>query len=81
MSPEQFDALTDFDERYRYELIHGVLVVTPPPGPTERDPNEELGYLLRDYKKHHPQGSALDKTLMEQEIQPGNDRRRADRVL
>ena len=81
MSPEEFDALTKFDERYRYELVRGVLVVTPPPGPAERDPNEELGYLLRDYKKRHLQGSALDKTLAEHELQPGDDRRRADRVI
>jgi Uma2 family endonuclease len=81
MTPEEFDAITRVDDRYRYELVQGVLVVTPPPGPAERDPNDELGYLLRDYKKHHPQGSALDKTLAEQEILPGGNRRRADRVI
>ena len=81
MSPEEFDALTNFDERYRYELVRGVLVVTPPPAEAERDPNGELEYLLRDYKKRHPQGSALDKTLAEHQIQPGDGRRRADRVI
>ena len=29
MTPEEFDAVQDCDEAYRYELIHGVLVVTP----------------------------------------------------
>jgi Uma2 family endonuclease len=81
MTPEEFDAITHFDDRYRYELVHGVLVVTPPPAAAERDSNEELGYLLRDYKKNHPQGPALDKTLSEHEIRPGDDRRRADRVI
>jgi len=81
MSPQEFDAITEFDDRYRYELIHGVLVVSPPPDIAERDPNGELEYLLRDYKKRHPQGSALDKTVTEHEIRPGDDRRRADRVI
>ncbi len=49
MTPEEFDATPEraFDDRYRYELIRGVLVVTPPPGSGERGPNDELGYLLR----------------------------------
>ena len=42
MTPEEFDAATDFDELYSYELIHGVLIVSPPPGESERDPNGEL---------------------------------------
>jgi Uma2 family endonuclease len=81
MTPEEFDAITHFDERYRYELVHGVLVVNPIPVEAESDPNEELGYLLRNYKKHHPQGSALDKTLQERYIRTGDSRRRADRVI
>jgi Uma2 family endonuclease len=81
MTPEEFDAITDYDDRYRYELVHGVLVVSPIPGEAERDPNEELGFLLRYYKKYHPLGSALDKTLAEHEILPSADRRRADRVI
>ena len=47
MTPEEFDAATDFDERSSYELIHGVLIVSPPPGESERDPNDELGFHLR----------------------------------
>jgi Uma2 family endonuclease len=37
--------------------------------------------MLRNYSKNHPQGSALDKTLSEHEIRPGDARRRADRVI
>ena len=29
MSPAEFDAATDYDESYRFEILHGVLVVTP----------------------------------------------------
>ena len=80
MTPEEFDALTNCDERYRYELVRGILVVSPPPAAAERGPNDELGYLLRSYKEHHPQGFHLDDTLPEHDLRPGNDRRRADRV-
>jgi hypothetical protein len=65
MTPEEFDAVTDCDDRFVYELIHGVVIVVPPPGEAERDPNEELGFLLRLYQHSHPQGSILDKTLAE----------------
>jgi Uma2 family endonuclease len=81
MTPEEFDAVTDVDPRFVYELIHGVLIVTPPPAETERDPNEELGVLLRTYQYTHPQGSVLDKTLPEQYIYLPGSRRRADRVI
>ncbi len=77
----EFDAVEEVDENYRYELINGVLVVTPPALESERDPNEELGYLLRDYREHHPQGSILDKTLPEQTVRTRKNRRRADRVI
>ena len=81
MTPEEFDAATDFDELYCYELIHGVLIVSPPPGESERDPNGELDHLLRAYQSGHEAGSALDKTLSEQYIHLADSRRRADRVI
>jgi Uma2 family endonuclease len=81
MTPEEFDAVTDYDDRFVYELIHGVVIVVPPPGEAERDPNEELGFLLRLYQHSHPQGSILDKTLAEQYIFLSNSRRRADRAI
>jgi Uma2 family endonuclease len=81
MTPEEFDAVNDWDDRYRYELIHGVLVVSPIPSKAERDPNEELGYLLRSYQEIHPQGSSLDATLGEEYLHFGDNRRRADRVI
>ena len=29
MTPGEFDAIEDYDEEFQYELVHGVLVVTP----------------------------------------------------
>jgi Uma2 family endonuclease len=81
MTPEEFDAVTDYDDRFRYELIRGVLVVTPIPAEGESDPNEELGYLLRTFRDTHPQEGALDATMPERHVVIGGDRRRADRVI
>ena len=68
MTPDEFHDADEVDEDFRYELIHGVLVVTPPPLEEERGPNEELGVLLHLYRMQHPQGSALDDTLSEQHV-------------
>jgi Uma2 family endonuclease len=81
MTPAEFDAIEDYDECYCYELIHGVLVVTPIPSEAEVDPNEELGHLLRAYRDQHPQGTALNKTLPERYVRTRDSRRRADRVI
>lgn len=81
LSPEEFDAVDEWDELYNYELVHGVLVVAPPPDIGEREPNEQLGHLLRSYKEQHPQGTALDLTVSEQSIRTPESRRRADRVI
>ncbi len=80
LSAEEFDAITEFDDRYRYELIHGVLVVNPIPSEAEADPNEELGHLLRTYQEQHPRGGILDATLPERYVRTRN-RRRADRLI
>lgn len=82
LTAREFDAIDGYDDRYRYELIRGVLVVSPIAGPWEADPNSELGFLLRLYQYQHPEGSALDLTLFEQYIHLSDeDRRRADRVI
>jgi Uma2 family endonuclease len=81
MSPDEFDSAEAADEIFEYELIHGVLVVVPPPLEEERGPNEELALMLRLYKMQHPQGSALDDTLSEQHVRTAGNRRRADRVI
>jgi Uma2 family endonuclease len=80
MTPEEFDAVEDCDRDSKYELVHGVLIVTPPPLAAERSPNEVLGHMLWTYQEQHPQGRALDDTLPEQTVRTTN-RRRADRVI
>jgi Uma2 family endonuclease len=81
MTPEEFDAITDYDDLYDYELIHGVLVVNPIPSEMEAGPNELLGGLLFIYGQQHPQGSSLDLTLQERYVNTHNCRRKADRLI
>src|SRR5579859_2421021 len=80
MTPQEFDQ-AEFEEGWRYELINGVLIVSPIPSEKEADPNDELGYWLRKYQEEHPKGKTLDKTLPERTIKTGKNRRRADRVI
>jgi len=80
LTTAEFDA-AEFEEGWRYELIRGVLVVSPPPLRKERDPNDELGYWLRNYRETHPQGHALDATFPEDTVVTPKERRRADRVI
>lgn len=81
MTPEEFDAIDDWDRDYVYELVHGVLIVSPAPGAGERSPNEELGYWLRLYRDTHSKGKCLDQTLYEQYVRTDAGRRLADRAL
>ncbi len=80
LTPAEFDHAR-FREGWRYELINGVLIVSPFPSRQERDPNEELGYFLRNYQHGHPQGPSLDLTLPEETIETKKDRRRVDRAI
>lgn len=78
MTPEEFDAIEDWDDLYRYELVRGVLIVVPPAGVGETDPNDELGHWLRVYRD---EGGTLDHTRYEFTLQTSSGRRRADRVV
>jgi Uma2 family endonuclease len=80
MTPREYDR-ANFVRGWRYELINGILIVVPPPVPSERDPNEELGHLLRRYQETHPLGHSLDATLAEEEITAGGNRRHVDRAI
>jgi Uma2 family endonuclease len=80
LTPAEFDRAR-IQKGWRYELINGVLVVSPTPSRQERDPNETLGHWLRTYQESHPHGSALDLTLPEEEIEAGQNRRRMDRAI
>ena len=83
MSAPQFDRLTydDCVEGYRYELIRGVLVVSPAVSSAETSPNQDLGHILLTYQESHPEGGCLDATLPERDIFLPRNRRRADRVI
>lgn len=82
MTPEEFDAIGDWDDGYRYELVHGVVVVSPVPLEGEVGPNESLGRWLLNYQEFHPQGGTLNGTLPERYVYlPDGSRRRADRVI
>jgi Uma2 family endonuclease len=80
LTPDEFEA-AEFAEGFRYELIHGVLVVNAAPLEEERDANQELGYWLLAYQRSHPQGKSLDLTLPEHDLRTGRYVRRADRVI
>ena len=80
LTPAEFDH-AQFREGWRYELINGVVVVSPSPSRMERHPNEELGYLLRRYQEDHPEGSSLNLSLPEETIETKQNRRRADRAI
>lgn len=82
MTPEEFDAVNDWDEDYEYELIRGTVIVNPIPSEGEVDPNGELEMLFRAYQVSHPQGKCLDKSLQERYIYLlDGSRRKADRVV
>ncbi len=80
MTQREFDR-GDFDDAWNYELVNGVLIVTPLPFRGEVDPNDEIGFLLRNYRRNHPMGRALDLTLPEQHVRTKTSRRRADRLI
>lgn len=81
ITPEEFDTVEDWDDRYRYELIRGLLVVSPPPGNAQVSPNQYLSYLLLSYREHHPQGSIIDESLPEQTLSLPLERRRCDQAI
>jgi Uma2 family endonuclease len=80
LTPAEFDR-ANIQKGWRYELINGVLVVSPAPSRQERGPNEALGHWLGDYQEGHPNGSALDATLPEEEIETTPNRRRMARAI
>jgi Uma2 family endonuclease len=81
MTPEEFDTAEEWEEGYRYELVRGVLIVTPSPELEVRKAYDELGYWLRSWRDTHPRGRILDDTAPEHTIATRTGRRRADRVV
>jgi Uma2 family endonuclease len=81
MTPDEFDAIEDYDHNYTYELMHGVLIVGFIADASEVGPNQLLGYRLHTYRQDHAQGKSLDATLPERYVSVANGRRKADRVI
>lgn len=81
MTPEEFDAIEEYDDNYAYELVHGVLVAGSIADASEVGPNQLLGYRLHNYRQDHAQGKNLDATLPERYVRVANGRRKADRVI
>jgi Uma2 family endonuclease len=81
MTLEEFDSIADWDRNYVYELVNGVLIVSPQPSEQERSPNDYLGHLFLAYSERHPGGENFVYSLPEQTVQTLNARRRADRVV
>lgn len=81
MTPEEYDAVEDWEEGWRYELINGVLIVNPLPLDAQVGPNEYVGHLFLLYQLYHPQGFHLDLTLPERYLRTRSNRRIVDRVL
>jgi Uma2 family endonuclease len=80
MTPEEFDR-AEFEEGWRYELIHGVLVVNPIPEAAIRAANDLLSYLLRNYQDQSPSGAVLNATLYAQPVRTAAGWRMAERVV
>jgi len=79
MTPEEFDAIEDADDDCRYELVRGVLIVSPPADFGELKPNDVLGHWLQSFQEGNPQGNSLDDTCNEVTLKTRTGRRRADR--
>jgi Uma2 family endonuclease len=81
MTPEEFDAIDDYDDTYNYELVDGVLVVGPLAAPSESSACELLGYWLWKYGDKDPRGKSLDATVYGEYLNTKNSLRRTDRAV
>jgi Uma2 family endonuclease len=79
MTPEEFDAVEDGEGGYVYELVHGMLVVSPPPLAAESGPNEQLGHWLLTFWELHP--GVMDATIPQHYMRTPTSRRVADRAI
>ena len=81
MTPAAFDAITEYDELYQYELLDGRVAVRPLPTDRVAALTDILGVQLNRYRTGHPAGATLDATLPNRLVVTYDDRRLADRVL
>jgi Uma2 family endonuclease len=81
LSPEEFIAVEDCNELYHYELIHGVVVVSPIPEAAVRAPNDRFSYWLWTWHEKRGERTPFDETLYTVPIRCGDSVRLADRVI
>ena len=83
VTPAEFDAFEyeDCDPRFRYELIRGILVVSPIPNSIHEAIIDEVGRLVGNYRDEHPEGAACDGTLPSRYVATFTGRRLADRLI
>ncbi len=79
MTEDEFIAHDDWEIGPRYELIQGVLIVSPAVSGAERFPNDELGYWLRTYRDANP--GIIDDTAYECDVRTSHGIRRVDRAV
>ena len=81
MTAAEFDAIEEWDEPYRCELIRGVFIVSPYPSPPHGGVNGYLGNLLFLYKHDQPD-APIDGTLTDFYVATTDETRRSpDRVI
>ncbi len=80
MSVKEFLEHDDWERGPRYQLIAGVLIVSPEVSGGERFPNDELAYLLRNYRDAHPEFDLSD-TAYECDVRTSIGIRRVDRAI
>ena len=83
MTPAEFDALEyeECDPGFRYELIRGVLIVSPIPNGPHEAIIDEIGRLVGNYRNEHPDGGRCDGTLPSRYVATFTGRRIADRLI
>ena len=84
MTPEEFDDRPEWhwDDRFRYELIRGILVVTPIAG-TCRGRSQSMTWDIcsGSIRKPIPKDRSSTRPCSEQTLPVGEDRRRCDRAI
>lgn len=81
LTPEEFDAVSDYDENYIYELINGVLVVREYPAAEDAAANDLLGHALLNYQDTDTGRVAFDLTLPLHCMRSASGRRLANRAI
>ncbi len=81
LSEDEFLTHNDWEEGPRYELLGGMLIVSPATSQEERFPNHRLGTWLDNFQMNHPNGTCIDATINEGDIRTSSGIRRFDRAI